>query len=192
MNMMINPHRAMQQPHIGEMKPLPKELVDALRAEFRRLIEDEKFMENLTTLERLASHARDLAMTLGVPDAVVRGPRGGAQVAMGGFYDTAQGTQGNSTFSMNPSGNPEQFGARAIRELVGLAPDIASRIGKALRQTPASVVDAITKAKAEGLTELAAKLEAKLLDAIGGGEDDTPAPEPPHEHTNGVAIEAQP
>jgi hypothetical protein len=165
-----------------EMRPIPKELTEALRAEFARLIEGDRFLENLALLENLARTTRGLTMTIGVV------PKGSApQSPQAGVY-MAGGNVWTGPVPNGPIGTKyaEQFGARAIRELVTLVPEIAAKVAQSLRQSPANLVEAIHSAKEKGLVELAAKLEAKLLDAI---DDVEPAPVPAvhdHPHTNGT------
>lgn len=53
----------------------------------------------------------------------------------------------------------ETFGAKVLRELVSLVPHLA----KTMREDPAQLVQAIAAAKAEGMDEIAAQLEARLL-----------------------------
>jgi len=157
-----------------EMRPIPKELTDALRAEFLRLIEGDRFLDNLATLEGLARTTLQLTMTIGVTPKAANPPRR----VHGNIWD------GNVAYgsSSGPTGgkNPEQFGARAIRELVALVPEVAAKVTQAMRQSPASLVEAIASAKEKGLAALAEKLEAKLLDGIEDATSTPPAPPPPH------------
>jgi hypothetical protein len=164
---------------LREVQPMAKELVEALRAEFLKLVQDEKFIERLATIEALAARGRELAITLGDVGDLVALNRPGAPGLGASSYIAPNMMEGSmiGTIGPNPTGwmaGPEQFGARAIRELVGLAPEIATRVAKAF-QSPTSVVKAIAEAKAQGLEALAAKLEAKLLDAC----DLDPSPEEP-------------
>jgi hypothetical protein len=92
----------------------------------------------------------------------------------GAASGTAWPTVGGSGYGGSGYGEVEQFGARAIRELVNVAPKIA----EAWATSPEKIVAAIAAAKDKGLTALAEKLEAKLL----GLEDhthDTPVLEAP-------------
>jgi hypothetical protein len=182
-----------QVPKLLEIKPMPKELVDAIRAEFRKLIEDPDFIGKLTTIERLASSTRDLALTLGDPSSdALRGRAGGFVNGIATSGTTLYGSDSYSVPAMsNPYAAPEQFGARAIRELVGLAPTIAAAAAN-WKQTPTSLVEAIGKAREQGLKELAEKLETKLSEMFGQAEPLTaalpePAPAAPAT-TNGVAV----
>jgi len=73
-------------------------------------------------------------------------------------------TLGSPTTTPNIAAtNPEQFGARSVRELVNMVPEIAANVARALRQSPVAIVEAIAKAKEHGLTDLAAQLQANLL-----------------------------
>jgi hypothetical protein len=172
----------------AEVREVPKELTESIRAEFKRLLEGDDFIQNLTTIEKLAARSRELILTISVPPGMLRGGGGNPMMSSPTVYPTVyQDNIGAMVLGSNVSGtvsSPEQFGARAIRQLVELAPEIAETIGKAINGGPAGLVKAICVAKVNGMEALAAKLEAKLL-----GED---APEESeHEHTNG-AIVAQP
>jgi hypothetical protein len=179
MNPMQVGRRVGSAPGLREIRPLAPALVEALRAEFLKLIEDPMFIERLSTIEQLAARGRDLAVTLG---------------DLGGLTSPT-GYSGVPLMPSVPYPNSEQFGARAIRELVGLAPDIASRVAKVFK-SPEALINAIASAKEKGLDSLAAKLEAKLLASVDGEEEPAatvPAVEPcEHEHTNGAAVEVQP
>jgi hypothetical protein len=174
---------------LREVRPLAKEFVDVLRGEFQKLIDDPQFVEKLTTIERLAVHARELALTLGDLGPMRLGHAGQAAgevvnpVYIGPQENSGYGI-GFGSYSMSgglATASPEQFGARAIRELVGLAPEIASQVAKAF-QTPKSIIDAIASARERGLTALADKLEAKLLARVD--ETEAPPSEAPHHHEN--------
>jgi hypothetical protein len=180
-----------------DKKAAPPALVAALRTEFLRLVDDDAFIQNLTLIERLAGRAREVILTLVIPDGMVPRRRGSngpfynaglqANVYAGGQEeygpDLATGSYGvASTPVMMPGGaNHEQFGAKAIREVVNLFPTLAEAVAKAAHQSPVQQVLAITTARDRGLTELADKLEAKLLG--GGDEDDDPKP---------VAVDVEP
>ena len=68
-----------------------------------------------------------------------------------------------ATYNMSGIGTvtePEQFGARAIRELVSLIPEI---IAGQKRESPADIAEAMKIAKEDGDTELYDSLRGKLL-----------------------------
>ena len=111
-------------------RAIDPELVKALQKEFRRLVDAEEFLDNLPALQGLADTTRRLVMTLGAVPAV---PARGRVLGNVGGYD---GYLSPGTMMTNgPQGarNPEQFGARAIRELVNLVPDAVAKIADALR-----------------------------------------------------------
>lgn len=162
---------------LREVRPLAPALVEALRAEFHKLIEDPLFVEKLASIEQLAARGRELAVTLGDLAGHAAPATASGNFMVGGIVP-------NPNYGY-AAGNPEQFGARAIRELVGLAPDIAERVAKAFRSTE-SIVCAIASAKEKGLDGLAAKLEAKLLASL----DDDPSPAAPtHKHKSAAPAE---
>jgi hypothetical protein len=72
---------------------------------------------------------------------------------------TANGVMGPS-FGQTP--NYEQFGARVIRELVAMAPDMV----RSFKESPAELVRAIAEAKANGLDAIANRLEKRLFESV--------------------------
>jgi hypothetical protein len=161
------------------MRPIPKELTDALRAEFLRLIEGDSFLSNLVMIEKLTQSTRQLVMTIGV---VPQPPPGSLLQSFSDQQAYVNVPQAGPSV-LYPGGNArnvEQFGARAVRELVALAPDIIAKVMKSARESPLSLVGAIHAAHEKGMTELATKLEAKLF----GESTDEEGTTPPHEHAN--------
>ena len=170
-----------------------KELIEALRAEFRGLIEGGEFPANLVTIAKFAQSARQALMTINVPAGLGLHRRG--QQAQPGFVSMNDGGEMDSLFGADDGmgqqptilgssysasnwnnfatsnhlrRDPEQFGARAIREIVSLVPAVAETWAKAMRPPPttASLVDAISIARTKGLEDLAARIEAKLLEGL--------------------------
>ena len=146
----------MEVAQTGPARALPKELLEPLREELRRLIDAEAFVDNLPLLESTTRAVRHLIMTLS-HQAHPAAPVGSMTGPMG---SVTFGAQGGTVFG---GSNPEQFGARAIRELVGLAPNIAQTFAKAMRLSPLNIIAAIASAREKGLTDLAERLEAALI-----------------------------
>jgi hypothetical protein len=157
------------------MSPISKELLDSLRAEFRKLVDGDGFQNNLHTIARLAEHAQSIVMTLGSPVA-----QAGPPSIQPGFEIT----------TLPPMSNPEQFGAKAIRELVAVAPRLAEAFARAPNDSPEKLVEAVKKARDLGMDELAERIEARLLDWASPPDE----PEQGHEHLNGAsgALEVAP
>ena len=152
------------------MRPLPEALVNSVRTELLDLVNGD-LEKNLIAIERVAGRARELFGAIKVPSAVLHRdvPFGVnvASYAMNPGFGTALEPSGpiSAIASPNPSlmpGGIEQFGAKALRELVNAIPEVV----RSLRESPAAITDAIHHARSHGMSELAAKLEAKLL-----GED---------------------
>jgi hypothetical protein len=164
----------------GPKVPLAKELVESLRAEFHKLIDGDRFMENLVTIGNLSRHAYDLWRTLGVaPIASGSRPQ---QVGPNYIYGDS-GEQMPMAMPISVSNlNPEQFGARSIREIIGLAPELMRTWANAHKNTAGAVVDAISKAKSLGLEDLATRLETKLMSMIEGDFEPEEEPELPEPH----------
>jgi hypothetical protein len=66
-----------------DKKAAPPALVAVLRTEFLRLVDDDAFIQNLTLIERLAGRAREVILTLVIPDGMVPRRRG----SNGPFYN---------------------------------------------------------------------------------------------------------
>lgn len=177
------------QPPKRVPKRASEELIEALRAEFRGIIEGDDFPTNLITIAQLAQSARRTIMTLNVPAGLGLHRRGrqigpgGMSLNDGGELDSMLEADDSLSQYPNPPNpintwgsftgvhhrrDPEQFGARAIREIVSLVPAVAETWAKAMRPPPttASLVDAISIARAKGLEDLAARIESKLLEGL--------------------------
>jgi hypothetical protein len=156
---------------VRELGQVPEPLVEALRAQMQKLVEAPNFIQNLVQIERLAARSRELATVIVVPMMAGGQPGSMAGVTLPGIaYNSAAYSSSNYALSPTMVQNHEQFGARAIRELVNLVPEIAGAIERAKqRANPAGLVAAIATAKERGLVELGARLESKLLE---GMEDD--------------------
>ncbi len=161
----INPHLTAAPRRPTMLKPLPKELVEALRSEFRRLVEDPHFIDNLLVLGQLAANGHALASTLGgMPRP--RSDRWGSATNINGGQPIYNGSDSEmESYGLHPQ-NHEQFGARMLREIVALAPSVAVAHAKAQAQSPAALVEAIALAKDKGLTAMVEALEKKLLDSL--------------------------
>jgi hypothetical protein len=200
----------------GAVRRAPEGLLAAIRLEFHKLIDGDDFPENLVQLGKLAASTRELLLTIGLPPGILsRRERGlgslgtGAEVEGDGslspFMTSSYGGTGGTGFtdtvpsymSAHRRKDPEQFGARAIRELVNLVPDVARSVADAIRPAPsaADLVKAISTAKENGLGDLASVLERRLLasldpspKAVAGHASESPAPEDhSRSNSNGVA-----
>lgn len=146
---------------------IAKELVDAMRAECRRLVEGDDFLNNLPAIENSARAMRQLVVTLQPVAALSRNPHLHPAVSTG--WPPGQ----PSAFmvpSMPSTPNIEQFGARAIRELVSAMSGMAGN-KEPKEEDPVKLVEAIDRARSRGLTALADRLEAAMMRAYGDAEE---------------------
>ena len=136
-------------------KKLSDAIVEAIRSEFRSLLEGD-LDDNLAQIEQLAATTRGLFQTL----------KGGVPPIRGGRFP-APGGAGYSTgawFGPQPSlPNVEQFGAAAVRQIVSNIPDVAAKVADAIANNPVRQVEAIAEARSKGMAALADKLEQRLL-----------------------------
>lgn len=151
-------------PHAHAHPQIPKAIVDAIRSEMKALVEAEDLDANLILLEQLAGRARELFMTFKAPHArfTRRGPGGigyayAGDVSYGGSTLYTSGFPASSQFV----GAPEQFGAKAIREIISILPELLA--GRSESASPDKLVDAIAAAKKNGEEEIAKELTARLL-----------------------------
>ncbi len=121
--------------------PAPKHLVEAVRKELRRLVEQPDLDAHLGMIGRLANQADDMLMCIKSPEAVMRDEHG---VEVPGIVSTAN--------------NVETYGAAILRQLI----PALSGYQKAQQESPESLVHAITTARRAGMTDVAAELEKKL------------------------------
>ncbi len=150
-------------PHAHAQPQIPKPIVDAIRAEMKALIEADDLDANLILLEQLAGRARELFMTFKAPHA--RFTRRGLGMYSGDSYAYGGGstfyTGGIYPTSTQAIGAPEQFGAKAIREIISILPELLA--GRSESASPDKLVDAIAAAKKNGEEEIAKELTARLL-----------------------------
>ena len=144
------------KPETPEPRKVPPALVDAVRAEMADLVQgDLEDPQALTRIEQFAQRARDLfAVVRGQP--ATASAYGGANVSMNGGLVTA--------YNVGNYQNPEQFGAKAIRELVSLLPEL---IAMNKKESPAEIAEAMKIAKDAGDEELHKALRDKLMGKPG-------------------------
>lgn len=147
-------------PGAPEPRKIPTALVDAVRAEMSALVAGDigDDLHALAKIAELAQRARELF-------AVVRGHSIAARAPSSNFSYGGSGiTIGGSDSSFTPGyyGQPEQFGARAIRELVSLLPELLQAQKK--EESPAEIAEAMKIASEEGDEELRLALRSKLMD----------------------------
>lgn len=153
-------------PHAHAQPHIPKAIVDAIRTEMKTLIEADDLDANLVLLEQLAGRARELFMTFKAPHA--RFSRRGNGMMYGDAYAYGGGSTlytGGIGLGMQSVGGsiaaPEQFGAKAIREIISILPELLA--GRSESASPDKLVDAIAAAKKNGEEEIAKELTARLL-----------------------------
>jgi hypothetical protein len=132
-----------------EYGPAPKHMVSAVRKELRRLVELPDLDANLGMIHRFAMQADDMLMTLKSPVAVMRQEH---EITVPGTQDTP--------------GNIETIGMNFIRQIMaGLAAQQSTVL-----QSPELLTNAIAAARRDGMTDLAAELEKKLLGSPVDGD----------------------
>ena len=155
---------------------VPTPLAENLRAELRRLVEAPDFLRHLPALGRLVASAEQLVnclarlaplsspLGLAAPPTPTPVTGSDAVPSYGSNVDSYVG-------QMGPRSNPEQFGARAIRELVQLVPDAVARITQGIADAEASspdkLVTALSAARAAGMDEIASKIQERLERVLG-------------------------
>jgi hypothetical protein len=146
----------------------PEHLVEAIRIELKKLVEMPDLDVHLGEIARVAHQADDLLVCLKSPEAVMQGEH--AITAMPGVG-----------LALGPN-NPETYGATMLRQLV----EAFSAKKQANNESPEAITEALAVARREGMTDVAAELEKKLLGkAIDGtpwgGDDKKPvlSSEPP-------------
>ena len=151
-------------------------LAEALRAELLKLVTDgdPKAQGSLTSdvlmrVMRVAKTGRELLVSLNASPsslaAMLRRPRGGGFISMGGEPPEEDGLGDVQNANFSPfAGAPlgENFGMTAIRELVAAAKNLNGST------SPAKLVEAIAVAKEKGLPDVVRELESQL--GIGNGK----------------------
>ena len=127
--------------------PKSKGLTDAIRKELRRLIDEPDL--DLGRIGHMALQADDLLVFTSTPEDVMRGKQ---TIPNGIAWDP-------NLSGASPMSSAETYGATVIRELV---PALKSML-QGQKETPDALVYAIATARREGMTDLAAELEHKLV-----------------------------
>ena len=120
----------------------PKHLVEAIRKELRRLVDEPDLDANLGMIGRFANEADDMLSMIKSPEAVMRDEH---EITLPGVIGTAS--------------NVETYGANILRQIIPALKDYQ----RAQTETPESLTYAIATARRAGMTDLAAELEKKLL-----------------------------
>jgi len=144
------------------MNTLPTDLVESIRAELLKLVQGD-LDKNLVAIGKLSSRARDLFMVLKNPEAAVKGRR------ISSYEDGEDSYSSSGTVMSNPgslNGSAETFGAKAIREIIGVLPSLLSM----QNETPSSLVIAASIARDRGMTDLSAEIERKLVGRVLEGD----------------------
>lgn len=130
-------------------------LRDALQGRLREIIAQPLTSRTLVELEQTARHARALLI---VSRRLENGF--GAQMLGGGGFETGEimGDTTNYLEALAPSAPAETFGSAAIREIVGALGKLGDK-----KETSVDLVAAVAVAREKGLTDLANKLEERLL-----------------------------
>ena len=136
---------------------IPAALVEGVRAELKRLIEEPDLDKNLLSIEQIVHRTRELFVAFKAPAAR---PRRNAKMYLSSpGYDSDDGEAMMSDPYGNLAPNPETFGAKTLREIMALVPSLL----QAQRETPQALVNAIADARRAGLADVSAELEQRLL-----------------------------
>lgn len=136
----------------------PEHLVEAIRIELKKLVEMPDLDVHLGEIARVAHQADDLLVCLKSPEAVMQGEHA----------ITAMPSVG---LAVGPN-NPETYGATMLRQLV-------EAFSNKKKDSADDLVEAIATARREGMTDIAAELEQKLLGKKLEGEKPVTSLEPP-------------
>lgn len=120
---------------------------EAMRDEMRRILDDGEFtVTSCSTLMRMAEAARDFLRANAVkPEDLTTDQESGADV-----------------IGIGPAAPvAETFGSKMIRELLAAMPDLV----RMQRENPGSLVQAIAMARSQGMPDVAAALEKRLVGA---------------------------
>ena len=172
----ITPQPTETKPDTPESDPV----MDAFRMELQRLFTGDKPLtaRNLNLIIQTATAARDILALRnprlrgrcrpGAINAMYGGYQGGMMSPMDPMDDEeaeAETVTGNGIPPLPPYPMPnpmgmdrETFGAKILRELVAVVPQVA----RSLREDPAQIVKAIAEARGAGLNDIAKELEARL------------------------------
>lgn len=129
--------------------PAPKHLVAAIRKQLRELVEKPDLEQYLGQIGRFATQADDMLMMVKSPEAVMKSEHG----------VTLPGT------SAAPA-NPESYGAALMRQLMGAL----TQYQQAQKESPESLTFALVTARRNGMNDVAAELEKKILGKPLDGE----------------------
>lgn len=134
-----------------QMKPSgPVHLVESIRTELIALVKMPDLAAHLGTIARMARQADDLLVVVKSPEAVMRGEHA---------------ILGATSLTL-PTANPETYGSSILRQLIPALQDFR----KSQNETPEAMVQAITLARRNGMTDVAAELEKKLTGKSLDGE----------------------
>ena len=125
-----------------EYGPVPKYIIEAIRKQLRFLVEQQDLDAHLNTITMFARQADDMLSVIKPAKAVMRDEHA---ITLPGVDDTP--------------GNAETYGATIMRTLMA---QLTAHQNSAL-QSPEMLVSAITAARRDGMTDVAAELEKKLL-----------------------------
>lgn len=143
-------------------------MADAVRTQIRELIDNDPFtVGTLRAIEQIAKHSRVMLGALGsIDDAIGASPINGEDE-----YGSI-GSIGAGSATLMGASAPENFGARAIRELVALLPKM---LNANVKTSPESTVRAIAEAQKLGLNDIASDLELSLRKRVHvESKDDIP------------------
>lgn len=128
----------------------PSHLVESIRTELIALVKMPDLAAHLGTIARMARQADDLLIVVKSPEAVMRDEH----AILG------------ATATVVPTNSAETYGASILRQLIPALQEFR----KGQNETPEAMVHAITLARRNGMTDVAAELEKKLTGKALDGE----------------------
>jgi hypothetical protein len=139
----INPWEGSQPDPIPKVGSAPKHLIEAIRIELKKIVEAEDLEDRLDELGRVANQSCDLISCLKSPEAIMRHEH---RILGGGGPITLPN-------------NSETYGAQILRQIIPALQEYQ----RANKETLEAITEALAVARREGMVDVAAELEKKLL-----------------------------
>lgn len=145
-------------------RPADSPIAKAIKTEIRELLEAEKFtLGSLRAIERLAAHGRALLTGRAELDELLGDNLGVSGVAPLGYDSLGYDDFGpiGGTGVLAPSAPIENFGTKAIREMMSAIPKLNQR-----KTSIVEMIRALAEAKKHGLDNVAAQIEEELKNEV--------------------------
>lgn len=177
---------------LSDVEDAPDPVMDGFRLELLNILQGGKKLDARTCMLiiQIASAARDI-LAVRNPRSRHRRIRRGYGMMNPAFVDPMDEECAEDIpepFGPAQEIDRETFGAKVLRELVAIVPEIA-RVG---REDPAQIVKAIAAAKEAGLVDVASRLEERLLGSTAVAKDASVPSPPPFTDGRVMRWEAEP